>query len=198
MTDFSTLPDNFLAPDDDGAAEPPARNADARALAANKRPDRPSTWPPRAPAGRSSTSTRLPAARASIFRRGGTRSPALAAAGLRRAISVIASPSSGQPARLGSGMSSQDPEYQGEAAERLHLPFAMISDPQLALADALNLPTFSAHGYARVYSRSNLVVREGRIEHVFYPILPPSTDARQVLGWPRAHPPTQPAHRHIR
>jgi peroxiredoxin len=59
------------------------------------------------------------------------------------------------------------------------------------LADALNLPTFSAPGHARLYSRLTLVVREGRIEHAFYPIFPPNTHAQEVLAWLRAHPATQ-------
>jgi peroxiredoxin len=91
------------------------------------------------------------------------------------------------------GMSSQDPEYQAEVVERLHLPFSMISDPQLALADALNLPTFSAAGDDRLYARLTLVIRSGVIEHVFYPIFPPNTHAQQVLDWLRANPVTEPA-----
>jgi peroxiredoxin len=81
------------------------------------------------------------------------------------------------------GLSSQDPDYQAEVVERLHLPFAMLSDPRLALADALDLPTFSAPGHDRLYSRLTLVVRDGHIEHVFYPIFPPNTHAQQVLTW---------------
>ena len=34
------------------------------------------------------------------------------------------------------GMSSQDPDYQAEVVERLRLPFAMLSDPDFALAGA--------------------------------------------------------------
>jgi peroxiredoxin len=86
------------------------------------------------------------------------------------------------------GMSSQDPEYQAEVVERLHLPFAMLSDQQLAVADALNLPTFSASGHDRLYSRLTLVIRDGRIEHVFYPIFPPNTHAQRVLDWLQDHP----------
>lgn len=81
------------------------------------------------------------------------------------------------------GMSSQDPDYQAEVVERLHLPFVMLSDPHFALADALNLPTFSAAGHDRLYSRLTLVIRDGRIEYVFYPVFPPNTHAQQVLGW---------------
>lgn len=86
------------------------------------------------------------------------------------------------------GLSSQDPDYQAEVAQRLRLPFGMLSDPRLSLADALDLPTFSAPGHDRLYSRLTLVIREGSIEHVFYPVFPPSTHAQQVLDWLHAHP----------
>jgi peroxiredoxin len=86
------------------------------------------------------------------------------------------------------GMSSQNPDYQAELVARLHLPFTMISDPGFALADALRLPTFAAPGHDRLYTRLTLVVRDGRIEHVFYPIFPPNTHAQQVLDWLRDHP----------
>jgi peroxiredoxin len=86
------------------------------------------------------------------------------------------------------GLSSQDPGYQAEAAERLHLPFRMLSDPGFTLADTLSLPTFSAPGHQRLYTRLTIVARDGRIEHVFYPVFPPNTHAQQVLHWLRAHP----------
>ncbi len=89
------------------------------------------------------------------------------------------------------GLSSQDPGYQAEAVERLHLPFSMLSDPRLALADALNLPTFAAAGHDRLYARLTLVIRDGVIEQAFYPIFPPDTHAQQVLDWLRAHPVTE-------
>src|SRR5260221_14317887 len=40
------------------------------------------------------------------------------------------------------GLSTQDLDYQREAAERLHLPFAILSDADLKLTHALNPPTF--------------------------------------------------------
>ncbi|MDQ1741969.1 MAG: hypothetical protein QOE23_308 [Pseudonocardiales bacterium] len=89
------------------------------------------------------------------------------------------------------GMSSQDPDYQAEAVERLHLPFSMLSDPRLTLADALGLPTFAAAGHDRLYARLTLVIHDGVIEHVFYPIFPPDTHAQQVLDWLRANPVTE-------
>lgn len=86
------------------------------------------------------------------------------------------------------GMSSQPTEYQAEVAERLRLPFAMISDEHFALGDGLRLPTFTAPGHARLYSRLTLVVTDGVIGHVFYPIFPPNTHAQQVLDWFRENP----------
>ena len=85
------------------------------------------------------------------------------------------------------GLSSQDPGYQAEVVQRLHLPFTMLSDPQFTVADSLHLPTFSAPGHPRLYSRLTQD-RDGRIEHVFYPVFPPNTHARQVLDWLHAHP----------
>lgn len=86
------------------------------------------------------------------------------------------------------GFSSQEPAYQSEVVERLRLPFTMISDETLALADALRLPTFPAPGHDRLYARLTLIIRDGVIEHVFYPIFPPNTHARQVLDWLEHHP----------
>ena len=79
-------------------------------------------------------------------------------------------------------------DYQREVVDRLQLPFAMISDPAAPhWPDALRLPTFVAGG-ARLYSRLTLVVRDGAIEHAFYPIFPPNTHAQQVLAWLRDNP----------
>lgn len=85
------------------------------------------------------------------------------------------------------GLSSQSTEYQREAVDRLHLPFAMLSDEPLALAGALGLPTFSIEGQT-LYRRLTMIVTGGVIEHVFYPIFPPDQHAQEVLDWLRAHP----------
>lgn len=82
------------------------------------------------------------------------------------------------------GLSSQDHNYQREVVERLHLPFAMLSDQERQLAAALDLPTFEADGMT-LYKRITLVINDGRIEHVFYPIFPPNEHAQQVLHWLR-------------
>ena len=82
------------------------------------------------------------------------------------------------------GLSSQSTEYQAELAQRLQLPFEILSDPDLELADALRLPSFTADA-RRLYARLTLVVTDGRIEHAFYPIFPPDQHAAQVLAWLR-------------
>ncbi|MGH8962131.1 MAG: peroxiredoxin [Jatrophihabitantaceae bacterium] len=84
------------------------------------------------------------------------------------------------------GLSGQDTDYQREAAERLHLPFALLSDVGLTLADALDLPTFEVEG-RRLYARLTLVVSQGRVEHAFYPVFPPDAHAGEVLAWLGAH-----------
>jgi peroxiredoxin len=82
------------------------------------------------------------------------------------------------------GLSSQDTTYQGELAGRLGLPYPLLADPDLELAAQLGLPTFTAGG-ERLYKRLTLVLRDGRIEHVFYPIFPPSGHAAEVAAWLR-------------
>lgn len=80
------------------------------------------------------------------------------------------------------GLSTQDTAYQAEAAERLHLPFPLLSDAGLKLATALRLPTFEAWGETLI-RRMALVIRDGRIVKVFYPVFPPDANAGQVVDW---------------
>jgi peroxiredoxin len=85
------------------------------------------------------------------------------------------------------GLSGQDTDYQREAVERLRLPFQMLADPTLRLADALDLPTFEAGG-TTLYRRLTMIVLDGVIEHVFYPVFPPNEHAEQVLRWLKDNP----------
>ena len=82
------------------------------------------------------------------------------------------------------GLSTQDSAYQAEAASRLHLPFPILSDEHLALAGALRLPTFETSGMI-LLKRLTLVIKDGVIEHVFYPVFPPDRNASEVLAWLR-------------
>ena len=85
------------------------------------------------------------------------------------------------------GLSTQTTEYQHEVAARLHIPFEILSDADFQLCDALRLPTFEVEGM-RLLKRLTLIVRGGRIEHVFYPVFPPDKSAEDVLRWLEAHP----------
>jgi peroxiredoxin len=91
----------------------------------------------------------------------------------------------GELAALGArvfGLSTQTTEYQRELVERLHLPFEVLSDSQLELTRALRLPTFEFDG-ATLLKRLTLIVRDGRIEHIFYPVFPPDRNAQDVIDW---------------
>ena len=80
------------------------------------------------------------------------------------------------------GLSTQESDYQREVAERLGLPFAILSDSRLELTSRLDLPTFAAAGQT-LHKRHTLVVKDGAIEHVFYPVFPPNRHASEVLAW---------------
>ena len=80
------------------------------------------------------------------------------------------------------GLSTQDTRYQAEAAARLRLPFALLSDADLRLAHALGLPTFRADGRA-LLKRLTVVVRAGVVLRAFYPVFPPDAAAGQVIDW---------------
>ena len=82
------------------------------------------------------------------------------------------------------GLSTQSTEYQREMATRLQLPFEILSDDRFALCNALRLPTFEVEG-VRLLKRLTLIVEQGRIEHVFYPVFPPNESADEVLRWLR-------------
>ncbi|MBW9069943.1 peroxiredoxin [Agrobacterium pusense] len=84
------------------------------------------------------------------------------------------------------GLSTQDTEYQKEAVSRLHLPFPLLSDKSLSLATALNLPTFKAGGLT-LLKRLTIIVEDGLIKHVFYPVHSPDTNANAVIAWLKAN-----------
>ncbi|HXV10465.1 MAG TPA: peroxiredoxin [Burkholderiales bacterium] len=80
------------------------------------------------------------------------------------------------------GLSAQDTAYQREAAARLHLPFELLSDEKLALARALRLPTFEVAGVTLI-KRLTLVIDDGVVTKVFYPVFPPDANAEEVERW---------------
>jgi peroxiredoxin len=82
------------------------------------------------------------------------------------------------------GLSTQDTEYQREALERLHLPYELLSDEELGFAAALGLPTFEVAGTV-LLKRLTMIIDDGHIEKVFYPVFPPDENAEEVIGWLR-------------
>lgn len=80
------------------------------------------------------------------------------------------------------GISTQHTDDQREAAERLHLPFELLSDQKLTFANNLRLPTFRV-GQLQLLKRVTLIAIGGRIEKVFYPVFPPDRNADDVVAW---------------
>jgi peroxiredoxin len=85
------------------------------------------------------------------------------------------------------GLSTQSNEYQTEMSSRLHLPFPVLSDEELALTRALNLPTMGVAGLTLI-KRLALIIDDGLITHVVYPVFPPDRNAGDVLEWLRENP----------
>lgn len=85
------------------------------------------------------------------------------------------------------GLSTQTTEYQQEMAKRLHLPFEVLCDARLGFARALELPTFEVEDMVLI-KRITLILNDGVIEKVFYPVFPPDKNAEDVIGWLRAPP----------
>lgn len=85
------------------------------------------------------------------------------------------------------GISTQTPEEQTEIAERLGLPFPLLSDAERRFTASLDLPTFDVEGSVLI-KRLTLIVTEGIIDHVFYPVFPPDKATEEVIVWLLAHP----------
>jgi peroxiredoxin len=80
------------------------------------------------------------------------------------------------------GLSTQATGYQKEAADRLHLPFPILSDAELDFATSLHLPLFMTAGMT-LLARMALVIEDGKIVKVFYPVFPPDKNAEEVVAW---------------
>ena len=83
-------------------------------------------------------------------------------------------------------MSVQTIEYQKERADRLHLPFPVVSDMNFEFQRALNLPTFYVEGMT-LLKRVTLIVNHGLIEAVHYPIFPSDSDVTWVIDYLKKH-----------
>ena len=85
------------------------------------------------------------------------------------------------------GLSTQDTDYQREVVERLKLPFHLLSDRELQFARALKLPMFQFDSMILI-KRLTLVIDNGRITKVFYPVFPPNKSAEETLDWLTENP----------
>jgi peroxiredoxin len=85
------------------------------------------------------------------------------------------------------GLSAQTPEAQQEMVGRLHVPFAVLSDEKLLLSRALKLSTFEVQTYNKetlvLIKRLTLIIKDGVIERVFYPVFPPNQNPDDVIAW---------------
>jgi len=84
------------------------------------------------------------------------------------------------------GLSTQDTPYQRELSTRLRLPFPILSDADLRLTHAWCLPSFRVAGQT-LLRRLTLVLRDGCVEHLWYPVFPPDGHADVVLTWLRSN-----------
>ena len=78
------------------------------------------------------------------------------------------------------GLSTQSPAEQHEAADRLRLPYPLLSDQRLALTEALGLPTFEVDGVT-LLRRLTLLIADGGVDDVVYPVFPPTAAPAQAL-----------------
>jgi peroxiredoxin len=82
------------------------------------------------------------------------------------------------------GLSAQTLDDQIELAEREHIPYPVIADPERRLGAALDLPTFEFEGMA-LYKRVTLILEAAHVSKVFYPVFPPDRNAADVVAWLR-------------
>ena len=80
------------------------------------------------------------------------------------------------------GLSTQTTEYQKEAVDRLHLPFELLSDVDLKLQALLDLPVMRVEGKT-LLKRLTMIIDDGKIVQVFYPVFPPDESAYAVVRW---------------
>lgn len=84
------------------------------------------------------------------------------------------------------GLSTQATIYQQEAADRLHLPYALLSDEKLDFAYTMQLPTFQVDNM-QLIKRLTLIAYDGVIRHCIYPVFPPDKNAEDVIDWLVSH-----------
>lgn len=79
------------------------------------------------------------------------------------------------------GLSTQDTAYQQEQVSRLDLPFSLLSDAGLRFTCSVRLPTLEVAGQV-LLRRLTLLVDDGVVTRVWFPVFPPDTHAEVVLA----------------
>ena len=129
------------------------------------------------------TSIRVPACRASICRRDGTTSPARAAVRRNRAVFAIILPNSRRwQRRTCSACRPRTPIISARPPSGCTCRSRSCPMPSWHLPGALGLPTFSVAGMT-LLKRMALVIDDGIIDKVFYPVFPPDKNAAEVIAW---------------
>jgi peroxiredoxin len=82
------------------------------------------------------------------------------------------------------GVSSQSATAQARFASVEPLPYSLLSDPDLDLAETLGLPT-RGPDWSRVYEPLTIVTHGQHVAEVFYPV-DDERDAETVLAWLRS------------
>jgi peroxiredoxin len=77
------------------------------------------------------------------------------------------------------GLSRQSIERLRQAVDEHGLPYPLLSDEELRLAELL--PTFEFDGN-HYYERITLLLRDGAIDDALYPVVPPDAAADQALS----------------
>ena len=80
------------------------------------------------------------------------------------------------------GISTQKTEYQEEMANRLRLPFLIISDSKFKFCVTLRIPTFYVDGM-KLMKRVTLIARDRTVIAVNYPILSSEKDSSWVVSF---------------
>lgn len=80
------------------------------------------------------------------------------------------------------GISTQPLPALSELANRLHLPFPLLSDVELKLATEWKLPTLIVQGEV-LLQRIALVIVDHQVCQVFFPVFPPDQNAEDVLTY---------------
>jgi len=80
------------------------------------------------------------------------------------------------------GLSTQGTAFQKEANDRLGLPYDLVSDEKLEFMKAMKMPFFEWEGQPLI-KRCTLALRDGKVEHVWYPVFPPDENPAEVVAW---------------